>query len=98
MPSSAARRAAACAGTRDGSRPAHSPHWRWRSFSRSRMLLVCLIIVPVLGALAAWLAALWGRDAPRWVALAALAAELGLVIAAAAGGGSAGGGSWLAQT
>ena len=63
------------------------------------MLLVWLIIVPVLGALAAWLAELWGRDAPRWVALAALAAELGLVIAAAAGGGSAGGGgSWLAQT
>src|SRR5690348_7177315 len=59
------------------------------------MLLVWLIIVPVLGALAAWLAESAGSDAPRWVTLAALVAELGLVIAAAAGDG---GGPWLAET
>ena len=59
------------------------------------MLLAWLIVVPVLGGLAAWLAEPCGRDAPRWVALGALAAELGLVLAAAAGGG---GGAWLAQT
>lgn len=59
------------------------------------MVLASLIIVPVLGALAAWLAGLWGRDAPRWVALATLVVELGLVLAAAA---AAGGGPWLAQT
>lgn len=59
------------------------------------MLLVWLIVVPVLGGLAAWIAELWGPDAPRWVTLAALAAELGLVIAAATGGG---GGPWLAET
>jgi NADH-quinone oxidoreductase subunit M len=59
------------------------------------MSLVWLIIVPVLGAFAAWLAGLWGHNAPRWIALATLLAELGIVIAAAAGGG---GGPWLAET
>ena len=64
------------------------------------MLLVWLIIVPILGAVAAWVAERWGRDAPRWIALAALMTELGIVIAAAAGGGGGdgGGGEWLAQT
>src|SRR5579863_9673052 len=59
------------------------------------MLLAWLIIVPVLGALAALLASIWRNNAARWVALATLAAELGLTLAAATGGGS---GPWLAQT
>src|SRR6185437_13921059 len=59
------------------------------------MLLTWLIIAPVLGGFAAWRAERWGRDVSRWIALATLAAELGLVIAAATGSG---GGPWLAET
>jgi NADH-quinone oxidoreductase subunit M len=59
------------------------------------MLLAWLIIVPALGGFFAWPGERLGRDVPRWIALAALAAELGLVIAIWVGGQ---GGTWLAET
>lgn len=44
------------------------------------MTLFWLVFVPFLGGLAAWLFARWNAAAARWVSLAALAADLGLVL------------------
>jgi len=44
------------------------------------MTLTWLILVPLLGGLLAWLSGRLGDPLPRWVALAAVVAELGLVL------------------
>jgi NADH-quinone oxidoreductase subunit M len=57
------------------------------------MMLACLIIAPALGAVLAWRSEQVHPDAPRWVALATLAAMLVLTIVVAIQGG---GDPWLA--
>jgi NADH-quinone oxidoreductase subunit M len=59
------------------------------------MILASLILIPVLGAALCWWSERIHPDAPRWVALAALGAELFVAIAAAAQGS---GGPFLAET
>ncbi|HEX4025718.1 MAG TPA: NADH-quinone oxidoreductase subunit M [Steroidobacteraceae bacterium] len=58
-------------------------------------MLAWLILVPVLGAVIAAVSGRAARDAPRWIALAALAVELALTVAIAV---TAPGGRWLAHT
>jgi NADH-quinone oxidoreductase subunit M len=45
------------------------------------MILAWIIAIPLIGGLLAWLSGRWSREAPRWVSLIALAANLGLVVA-----------------
>lgn len=59
------------------------------------MILAWLIITPALGGVLAWQSERLDPEAPRWISLAALAAELALLIALWTGGQ---GGTWLAQT
>ncbi len=56
------------------------------------MILLWLLIVTVVGALAAWALGGWSRGASRWVALAALFADAVLLVLAWA---STSGGTWL---
>ena len=44
------------------------------------MTLVCLILIPFLGGLVAWLSARWSTKWPRWICLAALALDLLVLI------------------
>ena len=57
-------------------------------------MIVWLIGILVLGAAAAWLAERLHRDAPRWIALAALAAHFGVLVSIWTG---ASGGPWIAN-
>lgn len=58
------------------------------------MMLAWLIALPVLGALAAWRVQRWHTDAPRYIAVATLAADL---VLACTVGLQAGGEPWLAS-
>ena len=51
-------------------------------------MLVALILVPLLAGFLAWIAGRWSPTASRWVALAATALDLALVLALWAGSGS----------
>jgi NADH-quinone oxidoreductase subunit M len=67
------------------------------------MMLTWVILVPVIGGIVAALAERAGTDAPRWIALVAVAVDLALVIAIAVTGPAAlaaasAHGPWLAET
>lgn len=58
------------------------------------MILLLFILLPVIGAFAAWVAAAWSKVLPRWIALLVMTAEL--IMAAALWWRADGtGGSWL---
>ncbi|MCX5758193.1 MAG: hypothetical protein NTU83_06745, partial [Candidatus Hydrogenedentes bacterium] len=44
------------------------------------MIPVWIIIIPLIGGLAAWMAGRWYPNAPRWIALAALAVDALLLV------------------
>lgn len=64
-------------------------------------VLAWLIGIPLIGGLLAWLSERWGAAWPRWIALAALAADLGVLLWLWAGTAGAlevaPGGQWLAE-
>jgi NADH-quinone oxidoreductase subunit M len=65
------------------------------------MILIWLILIPLIGGLLAWLVARWGAAGARWVSLAALAANMALILVLWGrypGGVQLGGqGAWLAR-
>lgn len=52
------------------------------------MMLVCILVIPLIAGILAWLTARWSTRAPRWISLAAVALDLVLSLAMWIRGGS----------
>jgi NADH-quinone oxidoreductase subunit M len=62
------------------------------------MILPCLILIPLLAGVLAWAAARWNASAARWIALAAVLADLILTLSLWISNSHAGFATWIAQT